>query len=194
MRAGWGRPHLRERRVLSHHAAAALWNLRRSARTRIDVTAPGRTRQRVRTSTRVAALIDTNVLVYRFDPRDRRKQQIATELPCRYPREIATAPSPGDRRVRGGGQAPDPRPGAAPGKGRRASRSRGAAQPVRRALPQRGAGCLALRGSAAYQLSWFDAHLWAHAEHFGFSELVSEDFQHDRLYGTVRTVDPFRDV
>jgi predicted nucleic acid-binding protein len=49
----------------------------------------------------------------------------------------------------------------------------------------------ALRGAAAYQLTWFDAHLWAYAEHFGLRELVSEDFQHDRLYGTVRAVNPF---
>ena len=49
----------------------------------------------------------------------------------------------------------------------------------------------ALRGAAAYQLAWFDAHLWAYAEHFGLRELVSEDFQHDRLYGTVRAVNPF---
>jgi predicted nucleic acid-binding protein len=50
----------------------------------------------------------------------------------------------------------------------------------------------ALRGAAAYQLGWFDAHLWAYAEHYGLSELWSEDFQHDRLYGTVRVVNPFR--
>jgi predicted nucleic acid-binding protein len=52
---------------------------------------------------------------------------------------------------------------------------------------------LALRGAAAYQLSWFDAHLWAYAEHYGLSVLYSEDFQHGRTYGTVRVVDPFRD-
>ncbi len=50
----------------------------------------------------------------------------------------------------------------------------------------------ALRGAAAYQLSWFDAHLWAYAEHYGVRELISEDFEHDRLYGTVRAVNPFR--
>jgi predicted nucleic acid-binding protein len=49
----------------------------------------------------------------------------------------------------------------------------------------------ALRGAAAYQLSWFDAHLWAYAEHYGLAELVSEDFQHDRLYGSVRALNPF---
>lgn len=50
---------------------------------------------------------------------------------------------------------------------------------------------MALRGAAAYQLSWFDAHLWAYAEHYGLSELISEDFEHDRLYGKVRAVNPF---
>ena len=50
---------------------------------------------------------------------------------------------------------------------------------------------LALRGAAAYQLSWFDANLWAYAEYFGLQELVSEDYQHDRFYGTVRAVNPF---
>jgi predicted nucleic acid-binding protein len=49
----------------------------------------------------------------------------------------------------------------------------------------------ALRGAAAYQLSWFDAHLWAYAEHYGMAELYSEDFEHDRLYGSVRVINPF---
>ena len=52
---------------------------------------------------------------------------------------------------------------------------------------------LAVRGAAAYQLSWFDAHLWAYAERFGLDSLISEDFQHDRLYGSVRVINPFRD-
>ena len=50
---------------------------------------------------------------------------------------------------------------------------------------------IALRGAAAYQLSWFDAHMWAYAERFGIDELVSEDFQEGRLYGTVQIVNPF---
>jgi len=44
---------------------------------------------------------------------------------------------------------------------------------------------------AAYQLSWFDALMWAHAEEAGIPELLSEDFQHDRMYGDVRVVNPF---
>ena len=49
----------------------------------------------------------------------------------------------------------------------------------------------ALRGAALYQVSWFDAHLWAFAETHGIAELLSEDFQHGRRYGTVRAVNPF---
>ena len=49
----------------------------------------------------------------------------------------------------------------------------------------------ALRGAATYGLSWFDAHVWAYAEYYGLDELISEDFQHDRQYGTVRIVNPF---
>jgi predicted nucleic acid-binding protein len=51
---------------------------------------------------------------------------------------------------------------------------------------------LALRGMSAYQLSWFDAHLWAYAEHFGLSEILSEDFEHGRRYGRVQITNPFR--
>jgi predicted nucleic acid-binding protein len=50
----------------------------------------------------------------------------------------------------------------------------------------------AIRGASLYQLTWYDAHLWAYAEVYGLSELLSEDFQHGRRYGTVRAVDPFR--
>ena len=50
---------------------------------------------------------------------------------------------------------------------------------------------LAICGCAAYQLNWFDAHLWSYAEHYGLAEIFSEDLQHDRLYGTLRVVNPF---
>ncbi len=50
---------------------------------------------------------------------------------------------------------------------------------------------LAIRGTATYRLSWFDAHLWAYAEHYGLAELISEDFTDGRLYGSVRAVNPF---
>ncbi len=50
---------------------------------------------------------------------------------------------------------------------------------------------LALRGVATYQLSWWDAHMWAYAEYFGLPQLLTEDFEHNRLYGTVRAINPF---
>lgn len=48
-----------------------------------------------------------------------------------------------------------------------------------------------IRGWATYQLGWFDAHLWAYAQEYGLTELISEDFEHDRRYGTVRAINPF---
>ncbi len=50
---------------------------------------------------------------------------------------------------------------------------------------------LAIRGAAAYQLSWFDANIWAYAEHFGLDEILTEDLEHGRLYGSVKARDPF---
>jgi predicted nucleic acid-binding protein len=52
----------------------------------------------------------------------------------------------------------------------------------------------ALRGMATYGLPWYDAHLWAYAEHYGLAEILSEDFEHGRRYGTVRVRNPFVDL
>jgi len=60
----------------------------------------------------------------------------------------------------------------------------------RRSSPRR-ATLFTLRGAAAYQLSWFDAHLWAYADYFGLEKIVSEDSQHDRRYGAVKARNPF---
>jgi hypothetical protein len=60
----------------------------------------------------------------------------------------------------------------------------------RRSGAEAGANCL--RATVAYQLSWFDAHMWAYAETNGLKEILSEDFQHGRRYGGVRTTDPFK--
>lgn len=49
----------------------------------------------------------------------------------------------------------------------------------------------ALRGVSTYGLSWYDAHLWAHAEVYALPEIFSEDFEHGRHHGSVRIVDPF---
>jgi predicted nucleic acid-binding protein len=113
----------------------------------------------------VAGLVDTNVLVYRFDGRFPEKQKRATDL---LRRGIAIL---------------------------RADEARREAEELLAQFtilyPSEPIVRTALRGMAAYQLSWFDAHLWAYAEHYGLEQLLSEDFQHDRIYGSVRVVNPF---
>jgi predicted nucleic acid-binding protein len=142
----------------------------------------------------VAALVDTNVLVYRFDPRFPKKQQVAEQLlraavvedSARVPHQAIVEFVAAVRRPT--------TPGGPP--------LLGPADAIREAeellsqftvlYPDGHVLRLALRGMATYQLSWFDAHMWAYAEHFGLPEIWSEDFQDGRLYGSVRAVNPFR--
>ena len=141
----------------------------------------------------MAALVDTNVLVYRFDARFPQKQRIATEIlrkgivddSIRLPHQailefVAVATLP----IAGGA------PLLPPGEARREAEE--LLSQVEVLYPNEAMVRTALRGAAAYGLSWFDAHLWAFAECNALEVLYSEDFQHDRLYGSVRVVDPFR--
>jgi predicted nucleic acid-binding protein len=139
----------------------------------------------------VAALVDTNVLVYRFDSRFPGKQKIATETlrrgilenSLRVPHQaimefIAAVTRP----IRGHIILTQ------------ADALREAEEFLKQftvLYPNEAILRTAIRGYAAYQLSWFDAHLWAYAEHYGLAEILTEDLQHDRLYGTVRVVNPF---
>jgi predicted nucleic acid-binding protein len=146
-----------------------------------------------RTSTIVAALVDTNVLVYRFDPRDARKQKIATDLlrdglagnSIRIAHQsIVEFYAAVTRPLRGFGSLLDP-----------ADATRETEELLVQfeiLYPDEHVIRAALRATAAYQLSWFDAHIWAYAEVHGLPEIISEDFQHDRYYGGVRSIDPFR--
>ena len=143
----------------------------------------------------MSALVDTNVLVYRFDPRFQEKQTRATRL-------LETAVQPGSLSLPhqalvefvAATTRPLPRIGRllSPDEAREEVESMLLTFDV--LYPDAALVRTALRGVAAYGLSWFDAHLWAYAEHYGLSDLISEDFQHDRLYGTVRAVNPFRAV
>ncbi len=141
----------------------------------------------------MAALVDTNVLVYRFDPRFPHRQEVATELlrrglvedSVRVPHQAIVEFVAVVTRTLAGGEP-----------------LLSVLDAVREAeemlsqfvilYPDEALLRTALRGAVVYQLPWFDAHLWAYAEHYGLSELFSEDFQHDRLYGSVRAVNPFR--
>lgn len=140
----------------------------------------------------MAALVDTNVLVYRFDPRFPEKQRIAEEIlrrgiaeeNLRLPHQAVLEFFSVVTRSRGGEPPLLPREEAF-----RETEDLLNLFPI--LYPTEAVMRAALRGAAAHGLSWFDAHLWAYAEVNGLSELVSEDFQHDRLYGTVRTINPF---
>ena len=140
----------------------------------------------------MAALVDTNVLVYRFDGRFPAKQSRAIELlkrgilddSVRVPHQAIVEFVAAVSRPTSSGRPilPLMEPIVKRRDAELSSRLCIRTRPVR--------WLCAAHGS---QLGWFDAHLWAYAEHFGLAELWSEDFQHDRLYGTVRAVNPFRD-
>jgi predicted nucleic acid-binding protein len=139
------------------------------------------------------ALVDTNVLVYRFDPRFPEKQRLATALlrrgieadALRVPHQAVLEFVAVTTRVRGSdGARLLERPDAL----REAEEFLAQFAVL---YPNEGVLRTALRGAAAYQLSWFDAHLWAYAEHYGLEEILSEDFEHGRLLGSVRIRNPF---
>ena len=140
----------------------------------------------------MVALVDTNVLVYRVDPQDRRKQKIATELlndgldgSVRIAHQAIAEFYVAVTRPRRGGAPP----------------LLSAADATRETedllllfdilYPTEEVVRAALLATAAYQLSWYDAQMWAYAATNSLPELISEDFQHDRRYGTVRVVNPF---
>lgn len=139
----------------------------------------------------MAALVDTNVLVYRFDGRFPVKQRIATEVlrrgiledSIRVPHQaIVEFVSAATRSVRGHAIL------------EQAAALREAEEFLKQftvLYPNEIILRNAVRGCATYQLNWFDANLWAYAEYYGLDEILTEDFQHDRLYGSVRVVNPF---
>ena len=140
----------------------------------------------------VASLVDTNILIYRWDPRQPQKQAAAQDLLRRnvggdslvLPHQaiiefVAVAP-----RLRWLGQ-----PVLTSEDARREAEDLLVQFPV--LYPNEAVVRTALRGMAAYQLSWFDAHLWAYAEHYGLAEILSEDFENGRMYGAVRVRNPF---
>jgi predicted nucleic acid-binding protein len=140
----------------------------------------------------VAALVDTNVLVYVFDPGEPRKQHMAAEL-LDEGLQLDSLRLAHQTVVEFVWAVTRPR------RGRKPLMSRAAAFREAEELlaqfvvlyPNEPLVHTALRGASAYQLSWYDAHMWAYAEHYGLSELYSEDFEHNRLYGTVRAINPF---
>jgi predicted nucleic acid-binding protein len=139
----------------------------------------------------VDALIDTNILVYRYDNRFPEKQKIVTDIlrrgimedSVRLPHQaIIEFVAAVTRPIRGHVIL------------QQSDALREAEEFLKQFVVLYSNEAIvreAVRGCAAYQLSWFDSHLWACAEHYGIPEMLTEDFQHDRLYGSVRAVNPF---
>lgn len=140
----------------------------------------------------MAALVDTNVLVYRFDPRDRRKQRMATEL-LRAGIDADSIRVAHQALIEFYAAVTRPLPGFGsllqPEDARRETEEMLSQFVI--LFPDEAIVRTALRGTAAYQLSWFDAHMWAYAEVHGLGNMISEDFEHGRMYGSVRAIDPF---
>lgn len=140
----------------------------------------------------MAALIDTNVLVYRFDFRFPEKQRIAGQIlregllqdSIRIPHQALLEFMAVVGRIRIGNQLL-----LSPAEARRETEE--LLEQFNVLYPSALVVKTALRAIATYELSWFDAHLWAYAECYGLTELISEDFEHGRLYGSVRVRNPF---
>lgn len=138
-------------------------------------------------------LFDTNVVVYLFDPRDPAKQQAARQL-------LETSLAQGTARLAHQSivefVAATTRVHKATGfqllKPHEAYLEADnllATFPV--LFPNSAMLQLALRGAALYPLSWFDAHMWACAEHHGIHTIYTEGLQHGGRYGSVQVINPF---
>ena len=143
----------------------------------------------------MASLVDTNILVYCFDPRVLAKRGAARDLLrrgaagkfIRIPHQALIEFVSVVLRRQANGAPLLPREEAT-----RQAEGFMVEFPV--LYPNDHVFRTALRGMATYQLSWFDAHLWAYAEHYGLPEILSEDFEHGRMYGTVRIRNPFMEL
>jgi predicted nucleic acid-binding protein len=153
----------------------------------------------------VAGLVDTNILVYRFDPRFPLKQEQATEflrqgivdrsivLPYQALVEFVAATT---RPIVVTASAAVTGPAA----GQASLLTKEEAHREVESLltefeviyPTDNTLRTAQRGTALYQMSWFDALIWAYADEHGLDPLWSEDFQDGRLYGRVKVKNPFR--
>lgn len=142
----------------------------------------------------MASLVDTNILVYRFDPLAPEKQRRAAVLLAAgvAERSICIAHQSVLEFV-----AAVTRPRKTLDGRALLTRSEALLEAELLCLqltvlhPSRAVLSTAMRGATMYGLPWFDAQIWATAEVHGLDELLSEDFQHGRHYGSVRAVNPF---
>lgn len=142
----------------------------------------------------MASLVDTNVLVYRFDARDPLKQAIANEvLENGLVDDSLVLPHQAIVEFVAAVMRPRTDLGGAPllAQSDALLEAESLIRQFSIVYPSPEVLVTALRGVATYGLSWFDAHLWAYAECLGLDEILSEDFEHGRHYGRVRVINPF---
>jgi predicted nucleic acid-binding protein len=139
----------------------------------------------------VASLVDTNVLVYCYDPSDSRKRAVARDL-LRHEAAVGTLRIPHQAMVEFVNAVTRQRT-AGPFLSREEAfrQAEDFLNEFQILYPNEKVFRTAMLGMAAYRFPWYDAHLWAYAEHYGLPEILSEDFEHGRLYGTVRVRNPF---
>ena len=134
-------------------------------------------------------LVDTNVLVYAYDPRDERKTsraievltqleadergvlstQVLSEFYSTVTRKIPNPLDPSDARLTVSRLA-----------------ERWEILPVTADVVQEG-----IRASIRYQLSYWDGLVWAAAKLNNVETILSEDFSHGQVIEGVRVVNPF---
>ena len=141
----------------------------------------------------MSALVDTNVLVYRHDPRDPGKQRVAREL-LREGLSQETLRIPHQAVIEFVQAVTRPLARGGAGLLTRAEALREAEELLAQfeiLYPAEALLRTAIRAVATYQLGWFDAHMWAYAEHYGLDEILTEDFSDGQLIGSVRIRNPF---
>jgi len=140
----------------------------------------------------VAGLVDTNILVYRVDPRFPAKQARATQL-LRQGIVEDSLVVPHQALIEFVAVVTRPIANAQPLLTREDAHREVEELLVQFPViyPTENTLRTALRGAALYRLPWFDAHLWAYADERGLETLWSEDFEHGRHYGRVTATNPF---
>lgn len=144
----------------------------------------------------MAIILDTNVLVYRHDPRDLFKQHRAQTvireglrdgsvlLPHQVILEFVSATQKLVLQLDG-----TRRPLLDRARVAEAAEEYLTLFPI--LYPDETVLRAALYGHATYRMSWFDAHLWGYAVANGIDTIYSEDFEDGRYYRGVKIVNPF---
>lgn len=139
-----------------------------------------------------ASLVDTNILVYRFDRRFPEKQRLANELLRQgiIDDSIRIAHQAIVEFIAATTRPIEKGPSLLTRKDAYLEAEELLTQ-FKILFPNDAIVRTAIRGVATYQLSWFDAHMWAYAEFYGLRELLTENLSDGQLLGTVRVRNPF---